>query len=251
MFCKALLAAALAATALAGPCKPKTPTLPISPEGTLAPATGFVLKKIAMGHGIQNYTCANTSAPAVAAGALAVLYDVTDMYPLPGKGLPDIAAFNALSSTILHAANIPLNFANAAAADPNNQLPTTDYLVAEGDPFVPEADLTLGEQNFPFLGRHYFDVAGRPTFDLSRTEDKLLASVAKKGEAKVPATADKGVLGTGAVLWLKLDDNAAGIGRGVQVVYRVITAGGVAPSCSVINGPKGNVPYTAFYWFYG
>ena len=209
------------------------------------------LLKIAIGHGLQNYTCANTSATAVAAGALAVLYDVTEMYPLPGKGLPDVAAFNALSGTILHGANIPLNFVNPAAADPNNQLPTTDYLVAGGDPFVAQADLTLGEQTFPFLGHHYFDGTGTPTFDLYARQPADAAFVlrAKKDAAvKAPADADRGLTDSGAVDWLRLSDKGDSEGD-VSLVFRVLTAGGSPAACESEDQTE-SVPYTAMYWFY-
>jgi hypothetical protein len=101
----------------------------------------------------------------------------------------------------------------------------------------------------PFLGRHYFDAAGRPTFDLSTIG--LLASVRKAGGAVAPPNADKGTLKTSAVDWLKLTDNELGIGKGIKNVYRVITAGGASVKCADLGAASGSVPYTAFYWYYG
>lgn len=214
-----------------------------------APPANLVLKKIAIGHGIQNYSCtADLTKPADAKGALAVLYDVTSLYPGNPKGLSQ-AAFEALTTTVLWTQPIPLNLVNPQAAKPGVVLASKEY-AATSKPFKAPADIKVG--NTPplkFLGRHYFDGSGTPTFDLS--EAKLRAGVGKTGEANVPANADKGPLKTGAVKWLQLSDTGLGLSKGVTVVYRVITAGGVAESCTTTNGGTGSVPYTAFYWFYG
>ena len=212
------------------------------------------LLKIAVGHGLQNYTCADASATPASAGALAVLYDVTSLYPgTRGSGLP-AEAFNSLATTVLWTQDIPLNLQNPGGAAPGtpdhpNTATQANYGGVVENPWIPPADLKLGSLTVPFLGRHYFDAAGAPTFDL--TTANLLASVGKSGGCKAPATADKGILGTGAVDWLQLKDNGKGISRGVSFVYRVITAGGVSQKCADLAAPKGSVPYTAFYWFYG
>ncbi|KAH8755358.1 hypothetical protein F5883DRAFT_686948 [Diaporthe sp. PMI_573] len=82
----------------------------------------------------------------------------------------------------------------------------------------------------------------------------LFFSGEKTGDVKAPADADKGVLGTGAIDWLQLGDNGRGLSRDVALVYRVVTAGGVAQACSVSGandpGQALSVPYTAQYWFY-
>ncbi|RYC78771.1 hypothetical protein BFJ63_vAg18356, partial [Fusarium oxysporum f. sp. narcissi] len=67
------------------PTKP-TPVLPSNGGGSELPepSEDVSLKHIALGFGIQNYTCADTAASPTPVGALAVLYDVTHLYP--GQG---------------------------------------------------------------------------------------------------------------------------------------------------------------------
>jgi hypothetical protein len=250
---KAFVLAALAAVAYAAPkpCSP-TPTLPLTGGATELPAppSGLVLKRIAVGHGIQNYSCsAAPTATPDAKGALAVLYDVTSLYPgTPHTGLSTLSKFNALTTTILHTLNIPLNFLNPDAAIPGVVL-SSKLINTTPSPFTAPADITLGTQKIKFLGRHYFDNSGTPTFDLS--EAGLKANVVKLAGAPVPVGADAGTLGTGAVAWLQLGDSGKGLSVGLNQVYRVITAGGVAEACSVTGESVTSVPYTAFYWFYG
>ncbi|KAK1756808.1 hypothetical protein QBC47DRAFT_169705 [Echria macrotheca] len=267
---KTLVLAALAAVAYAAPpapppkasppppppppkgCQP-TPTLPLTGGASELPAppANVTLKKIAVGHGIQNYTCgSDITAAANSSGALAVLYDVTPLYPgTPRTGLAQ-AAFDTLTTTTLWTQAIPLNLIDPAAAAPGVVLSSKSY-GATASPFPPKADLKLG--NMPpikFLGHHYFDASNTPTFDLSAAG--LLANVVKAHDDAPPANADKGPLGTGAVKWLQLVDSNKGISKGATMVYRVITAGGVAESCATTGaGATTSVPYTAFYWFYG
>ncbi|KAH8911700.1 hypothetical protein BR93DRAFT_962934 [Coniochaeta sp. PMI_546] len=247
------------------PCKPTTtkigsvvtPTLPVTgvaPE-LPAPAAGLVLKALAIGHGIQNYSCVTANGSATATGALAVLYDIQSLYPgTPRTGL-SAEAFNGLSTAILWGQNLPLNLKNKTAASPGtpgkpNALAESAYGADTANPFPAPADLRLGAITVPFLGVHYFDAVSSPTFDL-RSKAGLLASVKKVDVAKAPATADKGILKTGAVDWLGLPDNGRGLGVGVSYVYRVVTAGGVAQACSTSGTGVGSVPYAAQYWFYG
>ncbi|TPX06725.1 uncharacterized protein E0L32_002221 [Thyridium curvatum] len=279
MLSKSFVVAGLLALASAGPCKPRPsntgapppasttggptdPTSPPIPGVPTLPSTGasdlpnpdpsLKLLHVALGHGIQNYTCGNetTSKPSLF-GALAVLYDVTSFFPGQPKGLTQ-EGFNALTTTALWTTDIPLNLENGAAKGPGtpdapNVLPEAQY-GATKDPFPAPSDLTLGSVGpMPFLGHHFFDTAGVPTFDLSAPG--LLGKVAKTGGVAAPATADKGILSTGAVDWLQLKNN--GNSKGITLVYRVITAGGNPQACSVSGAPgAGSVPYTAFYWFY-
>lgn len=213
------------------------------------------MKFLAVGHGLQNYTCANDSATAAATGALAVLYDATALYSSP--------AFANISSAVLWDQAIPLILLNQAAAGPvSAAAPATKdetaYQANTVCPFATTNDaLSLPQDNIkaPFLGVHYFDALGAPTFDLSASSDKLFFSGAKTGDVKAPTTADKGLLETGAVDWLQLGDNARGLSKGLSSVYRVVTAGGVVEACSVSGAnPKGqvfSVPYAAQYWFFG
>lgn len=122
-----------------------------------------------------------------------------------------------------------------------------------GDPFPdPAADLVLGGlAPIAYLGHHYFDAAGVPIFDLRAAGDGLFGRVAKADGVAAPPASDGGVLGTGAVDWLRLVDDGTGAGEGVTAVYRVVTAGGQAEPCSQSGAGSGSVPYTAMYWFYG
>ncbi|KLU85302.1 hypothetical protein MAPG_04330 [Magnaporthiopsis poae ATCC 64411] len=254
--------AALVATAVASPCRPPPgakPTLPSTGAVDLpAPNPVGTLKAIALGHGIQNYTCADGAANATAAGALAVLYDVTSLFPgTPGTGLSR-EGFDSLTSAVLWTQDLPLNLVDPAAAKPgtpdapNKNMPASSYGAAAGNPFAAPADIKLGDMPpLKFLGHHFFDASNAPTFDLSARNMRFAVSL--KESVNQPAQSDKGVLGTGAVKWLLLNDNGKGqstLGATSQV-YRVITAGGAAQACSA-NGavPKGSVPYTAFYWFF-
>jgi len=228
------------------------------PAGTELPAppAGSVLKAVALGHGIQNYTCAAANGSATATGALAVLYDILPLYPgTAGTGL-SAADFDALSAKILYGQSLPINMQNTAAAAPGtpakpNVLPEASYGAVVSKPFnLPLSDAKLGALSLKALGVHYFDKDGRPTFDL-KASSGLLGSVSKVDVVAAPPTAEKGILGTGAVQWLGLPDNGLGIGVGVSKVYRVVTAGGVAQACSVSGAGSGSVPYSAQYWFYG
>ncbi|KAK1825817.1 hypothetical protein QBC39DRAFT_38440 [Podospora conica] len=254
--------ATVAYGAPAAPCKPApgpgpapkpttTYVLPSTGSTDLTPpAAGLVLKRIAIGHGIQNYSCdASPSAVPVAKGALAVLYDATPLYPGTPKALDTRAKFDALSTQTLWTKAIPLNLANPAAAAAGAVLPSKQYGAA-AQPW--KAPRNLEFQGLPpikFLGHHYFDAEGQPTFDL--TEAGLKASVKKTGEVNQPANADAGPLGTGSVKWLLLEDNGKGLSNGVKAVYRVITAGGGGDACAKAGEGLHSVPYTAQYWFYG
>jgi len=251
---RSFVIAALAAVASAVPCKP-TPTLPSTGGASELPAppSNLVLKKIALGHGIQNYSCADAAATPQALGALAVLYDITPLYPGGGPGsLPSIEAFNALTTTALWTTDLPLNLVNAAAAAAGVKLSSKEY-GATSTPFQAPKDLKLG--NLPplkYSGIHYFDsmVPSTPNFDLTGPGN-LKAHVTKTGDVSAPAGADKGPLNTGAVKWLQLTDTNLGLSRGIKLVYRVVTAGGVAESCATTGAGKASVPYTAQYWFFG
>ncbi|CAK7212427.1 hypothetical protein SCUCBS95973_001459 [Sporothrix curviconia] len=251
--------ASLLAVASASPCKLPTYTLPETGTGTELPAVaaGLSLLRIAVGHGIQNYTCASTTAATTATGALAVLYDITHLYPgTLSTGLSS-DAFNAISGQLLWGQDIPLNLQSASAASPGspaapNDLSETEYGAVVADPFPSPSPLSLPgvlAAEAPFLGHHYFDATGVPTFDLSGSG--LFGSMNKTGDVKAPSTAQTGILATGAVDWLQLTASSNGLSVGIKQVYRVITAGGASETCAVLNAAGGSVPYTAFYWFFG
>lgn len=186
-----------------------------------------------------------------------MLYDITPLYPgTPDTGL-DLDAFLALPTTILWSQPLPLNMENSSAADSGtpsdpNVMPESEYGAVIGDPFPEPSDLVLDGMGKPlaYLGHHFFDSKGGPTFDLLQSKG-IFGRVGNKVAVSAPEGADGGVLGTGAVDWLRLSDDGTGVSAGMWGVYRVVTAGGVAQPCSVSGAGSGSVPYTAMYWIFG
>ncbi|OHW93944.1 malate dehydrogenase [Colletotrichum incanum] len=223
--------------------KPTTPNLPVNGNGAELPpvAADLVLKHIALGHGIQNYTCAETNATgpttlaATATGALAALYDAAPLYPSAGPGsLSSVDAFNGLTTNVVWDSPLPL------VSDGVSR-----FGASTSAPFPAPADLALPNiAPLKQIGVHFFDDKGVPTFKVG--ED--LFKGAKLNGTKAPSSADVGPEKTGAVDWLLLGDKGAS--KGVTAVYRVVTAGGVAHKCTTV-GATDSVPYATYYWFYG
>ncbi|KAK2006199.1 malate dehydrogenase [Colletotrichum eremochloae] len=234
------LASAAPAKRQAGPGCGSMPTLPVHGNDAElpSPAADLALKYIALGHGIQNYTCVATNATtltATATGALAGLYDARRLYPKAGPGsLPSVDAFDALTTNALWGAPLPL------VSDG-----VTRFGASASAPFPPPADLTLPNiAPLKQIGVHFFDDTGVPNFKVGAD----LLKAAKISGIKAPASADPGPEKTGAVDWLMLGDK--GGSHGITAVYRVITAGGVAHKCTTA-GASDSVPYAAYYWLYG
>ncbi|KAF2642150.1 hypothetical protein P280DRAFT_295088 [Massarina eburnea CBS 473.64] len=98
------------------------------------------------------------------------------------------------------------------------------------------------ENDGPKSGRHLFTATGAPFFETDYGWIQAKASA----NSSAPTTSDKGKNGLGAVAWLKLTGTAGDFTE----VYRVDTAGGVAPkTCSGQTGTF-EVQYAALYWFY-
>ncbi|RGP64745.1 hypothetical protein FSPOR_7681 [Fusarium sporotrichioides] len=256
MLANSLFVLASAALALASPvknfgsgssCKPgkPMPVLPVNGGLSLtrhntatelpSPPQGATLKHIALGFGIQNYTCADAAATPAAQGALAVLYDVTHLYPGQGPASLRPDKWASLTSEVLNTGKIPLNLNdNGVGASLTNPFPKKSSFKLDGPP-----------KNLPYLGHHFFNAAGVPTFDLDAANQLLVCK--KLDGIKAPASAPAGPEGTGAVDWLYLGD--AGGSIGVSYVYRVLTAGGASHGCKA----KGvdSTSYTTLYWFYG
>ncbi|RKK80964.1 hypothetical protein BFJ68_g13087 [Fusarium oxysporum] len=247
MLVNPLLALTSAALALASPARShgqsssceygnSMPILPVNggPSELPAPARDVTLKHIALGFGIQNYSCTDAGATPVAAGALAVLYDVTFLYP--GQHSSDITPekWTSLPSNILNTEKVPLNRTENGGASPTNPFPKKEAL-----------EVKSVSKSIPYLGHHFFSTAGIPTFDLDPVNQLLIAK--KISGIKAPASAPTGPGGTSAVDWLYLGD--AGGSHGVSLAYRVLTAGGSSYGCK----GKGidSISYTAYYWFYG
>ncbi|KAK5992252.1 hypothetical protein PT974_05653 [Cladobotryum mycophilum] len=244
MLTKSLLVIASAALSFASPIgrkveeesigcavAPTVPTLPSTGTGQdlAPPPAGLSLKHIALGFGIQNYTCGSIGATAAATGALAMLYDITDLYPGQSHRSLSSAEFSALTAYTLHHHKIPLNFDSSSAG----RLNAKDFGASSSNPFTPDAPLILpGYQALPFLGHHFFNSNGDPTFSLQHGAINL------------------GLDGTGAVAWLGLGAKANAGSFGASFVYRVVTAGGNSHGCASSTG-QDSTGYTAQYWFYG
>ncbi|KAL7755395.1 hypothetical protein ACKLNR_014493 [Fusarium oxysporum f. sp. zingiberi] len=219
-------------------CRPgkPMPVLPVNggPSELPAPPQDVTLKHIALGFGIQNYTCAGIDAAPVSAGALAVLYDVTYLYPGQDPLSLTDEKWASLPSDVLDTGRVPLNRNENGGASLTSPFPKKQALRVKSI-----------RKNIPYLGHHFFNVDGVPTFDLDKANQFLIAK--KLGGIKAPASAPTGPEGTGAVDWLYLGD--AGGSQGVSVVYRVLTAGGASHGCKA----KGtdSTSYTTLYWFYG
>ncbi|KAF3023549.1 hypothetical protein E8E14_010002 [Neopestalotiopsis sp. 37M] len=230
-------AATSTATANDETTTPAAPTLPVTGGTSELPAANGTLIAVAVGHGIQNYTCTAANATATSLGALAVLYDITSIYASLSSDEQD-----QLPITLLRTTDLPLNLAEPL--DPDNQ-----YAADVADPWIADADVTLDGVDEPLsvLGHHFFDASLTPTFDLYNAADNLLFKGGKLSGVKAPADADPGILNTGAVDWLQLGDKGASVG--LTEVYRVVTAGGGALACAEA-GQVFSVPYAAQYWFY-
>ena len=189
------------------------------PASALPAPDDSVLKYIALGVGHQNYTCANATAQAVpaSAGAVAKLYDADPLLQ---------------------------NDQSRVATLPGNALKIYRTLAN------PPAALSLIPGGYKVLGDHYFSPPLIPTFDLWNGCSGTPKLYAKKANGtKAPDTSVKGTRSEGAVDWLLLVDAGNSVG-GINRVYRVETAGGMAPTtCEGVTGPI-TVPYAAEYWFY-
>ncbi|KAI0197463.1 hypothetical protein F4808DRAFT_438737 [Astrocystis sublimbata] len=204
--------------------------LPSTGGATSLPSPDTPLKHIVVGHGIQNYTCPAAGEAGVSAGALAVLHDITDLYPSASLRALSGDAWSGLTSKVLRTTQLPINIETAATA-----------------PWPAPADLTVEGIATPlaYMGHHYFDINGTPTFSLH--DDAELLKAKKLSNISAPASADQGLTDEGAVDWLLLADKGGSVG--LKSVYRVLTSGGNPAICGS-EGETQSVPYTAMYWLY-
>lgn len=214
-----LLALSSAVSAVALPkssnIKARTLTVPLPSSGLPAP-TG-ALQYIALGVGTQNYTCASTpgstSAAPVSIGALARLSDASQFLQNHDDLVDKLPG-------------LALGLSTMGISDPAKMF------------------------NLPYLGQHFFTSTASPEFDLTAVGDRLVAK--KLANVAAPADACAGPGNAGAVDWLQLGDNGAGLSfGGIGYVYRVQTAGGKAPATCAGKTGVFTVPYAAEYWYYG
>ncbi|KAF1923238.1 uncharacterized protein M421DRAFT_329896 [Didymella exigua CBS 183.55] len=177
-------------------------------SGLPAIGAGLKLKHIAVGRGIQNYTCATAAATETpkAIGAVASLFNAT----CDGVHAPAVLA---------SVTKIAIGYS------------------------IPDTKLAEGRLS----GHHEFTEKGVPFFKLQT--DKVNFGTVHVGDPKkmdAPKDASEGPNGLGSVPWLKLTH----VDGDYQEVYRINTAGGVAPK--TCEGVQGNisVDYAAEYWFF-
>ncbi|KAJ4339984.1 hypothetical protein N0V87_002923 [Didymella glomerata] len=177
-------------------------------SGLPAVSDGLKLKHIAVGRGVQNYTCATAAATETpkAVGAVASLFNAT----CDGVRAPAVLA--------------------------------SITKIALGYP-VPNTKLAEGRLS----GHHEFTEKGIPFFKLQTDQVNFGAGhVSNAIKMNAPKDASTGPNGLGSVQWLKLTR----VDGDFQEVYRINTAGGVAPkTCEGVQGSI-SVDYAAEYWFY-
>ncbi|KAG9239245.1 hypothetical protein BJ875DRAFT_220747 [Amylocarpus encephaloides] len=205
--------------AMAPICDISKATLPVaSPTPLAGPAEGMTLKHVAIGRGIQNYTCSTTNATAAPKpiGAVATLYNAS-----------------CVAATYPDLLNILPKLALEFSITPENQ--------------------ELGPSNLVVSGHHYFTNNTSPFFDLNTSGLELgVAPCQKNSSVPAPAGAVVGQnnQGLGAVAWLKLTTRSGATG-GLQEVYRVNTAGGSPPKICEGMPATFEIQYSAEYWFFG
>lgn len=190
------------------------PSDPPLPQSNL-PASSGSLKFIALGVGTQNYTCPAGATSPIALGAVATLYNVRGLFkavPALVEPLPSLALF------------------------------AQERLGSDASSAINEFT----------LGRHYFNAAGQPIFDLTEADPPVKLLAKRIAAAPAPAGAYAGAYNEGAVDWLRLNATAIGTSPDTNTqIYRVETAGGKAPVNCTNAGVQIQVKYAAEYWFYG
>ncbi|KAF2997928.1 hypothetical protein E8E13_005287 [Curvularia kusanoi] len=189
-------------------CDLTNAALPSEASGLPAVGSGLKLAHIAVGRGVQNYTCATAAATETpkAVGAIASLFNAT----CDGVRAPAVLAS------------------------------VTKIALEYNIPTGPLADDRLS-------GHHEFTEKGIPFFNL-KTDRVNFGEVHVNVTSKMaaPKSASNGPNNLGSVPWLKL----VHLDGDYQEVYRVNTAGGVAPkTCEGVQGDF-SVQYAAEYWFY-
>lgn len=183
------------------------------------PATNNTVKFVAVGRGIQNYSCAAVNATPVATGAIAVLWDYTSL------ASSNETELNTLPGL---AVNVPF------------------------DPFPLDGTPTslAGLPAATVLGHHFFAADGTPTFNLTGANMILFGN--KTATVTAPVGSPLGPNGTGSVAWLQLEAKvniAAETSVGITEAYRVQTAGGNPMTLCSSAGTQ-SIPYASEYWFF-
>lgn len=202
---------------------PRSLAQPVAPlaagSNPLPPVrAGLSLKRITVGYGYQLFDCSKLGADAAPAanGAKAVLYDAN-------------CAATYRGGSRLHAvpAQIVRQGLNAAVAT--------------------RALKYAGEYRPRLTSKHYFEDPTTPVFIFTDgSGDKFVSQVVERTPVSVTPP---------AFPWVRLIRKAGreNESRGITEMYRLVTAGGVAPkTCGKWAGSKRmiEVPYATEYWWY-
>ncbi|KAI9816638.1 MAG: hypothetical protein M1832_005023 [Thelocarpon impressellum] len=196
-------------------CNLDNAVMATAPTPLPAPLAGLKLMHVAIGRGTQNYTCATrTSASTpVANGATAKLYNATC---------------------------IAANYPKILAALPNAALQFD----------TPGDSSPISPPRIELSGHHFFPDATTPGFFMD-TEKHSYGTylLGKKASSPAPSNAPKGQggKGFGSVPWLLLQTKTNG--TATQQVYRLNTAGGVAPATCEGMASTFEIEYATEYWF--
>lgn len=197
--------------------------LPSTGGATNLPGTTNPVAFVAIGRGIQNYSCTAVGATPVSIGAIAVLFDYTS---IANSNETELDTFPGT------AVNVPF------------------------DPFSPTPVSIAGLPAATVLGHHYFAADGTPTFNLTGAPavggENMILFGNKTATVTAPAGSPLGPDGTGSVAWLQLlakvniplEESV-----GIVEAYRVETAGGNPETiCSEVGTQV--IPYASEYWFF-
>lgn len=102
------------------------------------------------------------------------------------------------------------------------------------------------------VGVHYFADLTTPTFDFRQRGGSgiLVGQVNTKMPAPSGSSTGRSPDNFGAVAWLKVTAKPNGGSVGYKEVFRLVTAGGVAPATCDGRDDVFTIPYAAEYWFY-
>ncbi|EXJ61920.1 hypothetical protein A1O7_02351 [Cladophialophora yegresii CBS 114405] len=197
-------------------CDLSRAVMPVAPTPLPFPP-GMVLEHVALGRGVQNYTCPNATATPAAAGAVAKFYNVSCI----AADWPDLLA------------------------------PISNLALENSRPAEPA--LVLEPSNLQLSAHHFFSNTTTPVFAFDATTSPDLGTIfsAKGNSSDAPATALAGVdgSGNGAVPWLYLTTRPTTTGA-TKAVYRLNTAGGQPPETCADMPATFSVEYSAVYWFW-
>ncbi|KAH8712077.1 hypothetical protein GQ44DRAFT_625756 [Phaeosphaeriaceae sp. PMI808] len=206
--------------------KAYTPASDLSNLAKLMPTSALPvpdgeLKYVVLGIGTQNYTCTtgNPSAVPGTTGAVATLYDIGSKLnddPMAKWKIPSISPLALSLSTQ------PL-----------------------------QLEMNLKSQGYENVAGHHFfsTVNGANTpvfaFDQLTLSPYPMAQVGKLNDTAAPASSCPGLSKEGTVRWLYLRDTKGISQGGIDTVYRLETAGGMAPATCEGKPSNFEVRYTA------